>query len=141
MLSIPKIGMVECAQCRFLQGAVFAVAIGCVGAFAPLSPYVIYIVVNGFSIFSSVAIFTSPSVCWLYDHYVCCWKIRLKNGMSKKRVKKKVHGCKNWKQTTGRGNTTRTILVIYHATRLWCFAILPTNCGNGRAWSSLLVSP
>ncbi len=22
--------------------------------------------------------------------------------------------------------------------RLWCFAILPTNCGNGRAWSRLV---
>ncbi len=30
--------MAECAQCRFLQGAVFAAVIGRVGAFAPLSP-------------------------------------------------------------------------------------------------------
>ncbi len=38
MQSIQKICMVECAQCMFLQGAVFAVAISCVGTFAPLSP-------------------------------------------------------------------------------------------------------
>ncbi len=30
--------MVECAQCRFLQGAVFAAVIGYVGAFVSLSP-------------------------------------------------------------------------------------------------------
>ncbi len=54
----------------------------------------------------------------------------------KKKLKKKVHGCKNWKQTTGRGNATRAILVICQATRLWCFVILPTNCRNGRAGSA-----
>ncbi len=123
-----------CAQCRFLQRAVFAMAIGWVGAFAPLFPvcnlHHSWRVLN----FSSAAIFTSSSFCWLYGHYVCCWKIRLKNGMSKK---------KRWrsKQTTGCGNTTWAILVTCQSTCLWCFAILPTNCGNGRAWSSLLVLP
>ncbi len=52
----------------------------------------------------------------------------------KKRWRRKYMGAK--KQTTGRGNTTRDILVICEATRLSCFAILPTNCGKGPDWSS-----
>ncbi len=64
------------ARCRFCSGDRLCGGV-CV--------FIASIIVGGFSIFSSAAIFMSPSFCWLYVHYVWCWKIRLKNGMSKKK--------------------------------------------------------
>ncbi len=49
--------------------------------------YVICCIVGGSSIVSSAAIFVSPSVSWPCSYYVCCWKIRIKNCMSKKKGK------------------------------------------------------
>ncbi len=50
--------------------------------------YIVCFIVGGISIFSSSAMFMSPSVSWPYGHCVCCWKIRIENGMSKKKRKK-----------------------------------------------------
>ncbi len=61
--------MVKRAQCRFLQGAVFAAAIGCVGVFAPLLP-----VGNPFRTWQVLNFFVLGNV-YIIFHLLAVWPL------------------------------------------------------------------